>query len=43
MALDVKTRVPEARAAFLKDGEWFGSEDTLQQAQDGGWIRASSA
>ncbi|MDI1446314.1 hypothetical protein [Polyangium sp. 6x1] len=32
MALDVKSLAPEARAAFIKDGERFSSEDTLDQA-----------
>ncbi|MDI3283853.1 hypothetical protein [Polyangium sp. 15x6] len=32
MALDLTTLSPEARAAFIKDGERFGSEDTLEQA-----------
>ncbi|TKC96490.1 hypothetical protein [Polyangium fumosum] len=32
MALDLNTFPPEARAAFIKDGERFGSEDTLEQA-----------
>ncbi len=32
MALDLKNISPEARAAFIKDGERFSSEDTLEQA-----------
>ncbi|MBK9262007.1 MAG: hypothetical protein IPM54_19660 [Polyangiaceae bacterium] len=32
MALDLKALAPEARAAFIKDGEQFGSADTLAQA-----------
>ncbi|MBK9260820.1 MAG: hypothetical protein IPM54_13500 [Polyangiaceae bacterium] len=32
MALDLTTLSPEARAAFIKDGERFSSEDTLAQA-----------
>ncbi|MDI3283846.1 hypothetical protein [Polyangium sp. 15x6] len=32
MALDLTTLAPEARAAFIKDGERFSSEDTLEQA-----------
>ncbi|UQA55786.1 hypothetical protein [Polyangium aurulentum] len=32
MALDLTTISPEARAAFIKDGERFSSEDTLEQA-----------
>jgi hypothetical protein len=32
MALDLKTISPEARAAFIKDGERWSSEDTLEQA-----------
>lgn len=32
MGLDLKAISPEARAAFIKDGERFGSEDTLDQA-----------
>jgi len=32
MGLDLKDFSPEARAAFIKDGEQFGSEDTLDQA-----------
>lgn len=32
MALDLTNLSPEARAAFLKDGARFSSEDTLQQA-----------
>ncbi|HVK68629.1 MAG TPA: hypothetical protein VM694_29420 [Polyangium sp.] len=32
MAFDLKSLSPEARAAFIKDGERFGSEDTLDQA-----------
>ncbi|MDC3961424.1 hypothetical protein [Polyangium jinanense] len=32
MALDLTTLSPDVRAAFIKDGERFGSEDTLDQA-----------
>ena len=32
MALDLNTLPPEARAAFIHDGERFSSEDTLEQA-----------
>lgn len=32
MALDLTTLSPEARAAFIKDGARFSSEDTLEQA-----------
>lgn len=32
MGFDLQAISPEARAAFIKDGERFGSEDTLDQA-----------